>query len=315
RGLRVEWIFITSVSLSSLSSVDSQNVFLRCRCCVIRRTDCFCRRSKVADEVAEKEANKKALRKYLELVEFFTKVLVALYEQNDKPSSALEFIQQKLGSPSVSDYKKLQSEKSDLQIKDNEVFAKHQGTLRENFYMIGWNGNGVYRVLKIDQLDASELNLSEDFTAYTKKECNELLKRIHKENKATGGLKFVTLCYGIIGFIKFLGPYYMLRDLQHFKFKRREQVGGALYKKIFAWNEFLTRGIRNHLRNTVMIHPGKGLPSEILRLKLSRKLLEQMNGSVSFVREDERCFFQVDLQVKTRLGVETRGTEADSSIQ
>ncbi|WZY89721.1 hypothetical protein YC2023_046456 [Brassica napus] len=176
-------------------------------------------------------------------------VLVALYEQNDKPSSALEFIQQKLGSPSVSDYKKLQSEKSDLQIKDNEVFAKHQGTLRENFYMIGWNGNGVYRVLKIDQLDASELNLSEDFTAYTKKECNELLKRIHKENKATGGLKFVTLCYGIIG------------------------------------------------------------------LKLSRKLLEQMNGSVSFVREDERCFFQVDLQVKTRLGVETRGTEADSSIQ
>ncbi|CAF2036264.1 unnamed protein product [Brassica napus] len=28
-------------------------------------------------------------------------VLVALYEQNDKPSSALEFIQQKLGSPSV----------------------------------------------------------------------------------------------------------------------------------------------------------------------------------------------------------------------
>ncbi|XP_048591489.1 c-Myc-binding protein-like [Brassica napus] len=109
----------------------SQNVFLRCRCCIIRRTDCFCRRSKVADEVAEKEANKKALRKYLELVEFFTKVLVALYEQNDKPSSALEFIQQKLGGPSVSDYKKLQSEKSDLQIKDNEVFAKHQGTLRE----------------------------------------------------------------------------------------------------------------------------------------------------------------------------------------
>ncbi|CAN7131142.1 unnamed protein product [Brassica rapa subsp. narinosa] len=29
-------------------------------------------------------------------------------------------------------------------------------------------------------------------------------------NKATGGLKLVTLCYGIIGFIKFLGPYYIL---------------------------------------------------------------------------------------------------------
>ncbi|KAL0897576.1 hypothetical protein Bca101_081537 [Brassica carinata] len=106
-------------------------------------------------------------------------VLDALYEQNDKPSSVLDFIQQKLGAPSVSDYKKLQSEKSDLQIKYNEVFPKHQGTLRENFYMIGWNGNGVYRVLKIERLDASELNLSEDSTAYTKKECYELLKRIH----------------------------------------------------------------------------------------------------------------------------------------
>ncbi|KFK28490.1 phytochrome e [Arabis alpina] len=78
-----------------------------------------------------------------------------------------------------------------------------------------------------------------------------------------------------------------------------------------------------------MIHPGKGLPSEMLSdmfetrdvwvtpdglgLKLSRKLLEQMNGRVSYVREDEHCFFQVDLQVKTKLGVETRGTEASSS--
>ncbi|XP_056854341.1 uncharacterized protein LOC130503800 [Raphanus sativus] len=86
-------------------------------------------------------------------------VLNALYEQNDKPSSALEFIQQKLGGPSVSDYKKLHSEKSDFQIKYNEVFAKHQGTLRGNFYMIGWNGNRVYRVLKIDRFDASEITL------------------------------------------------------------------------------------------------------------------------------------------------------------
>ncbi|CAN7137347.1 unnamed protein product [Brassica rapa subsp. narinosa] len=35
-------------------------------------------------------------------------------------------------------------------------------------------------------------------------------KKIHEGNKATGDLKLVTLCYGIIGFIKLLGPYYML---------------------------------------------------------------------------------------------------------
>uniref|UniRef100_A0A1J3EWN8 c-Myc-binding protein n=1 Tax=Noccaea caerulescens TaxID=107243 RepID=A0A1J3EWN8_NOCCA len=82
----------------------------------------------------EKEAKKEAFRKYLEssgVLDSLTKVLVALYEQNDKPSSALEFIQQKLGGPSVSEYEKLQAEKSDLQIKYNELLAKHQETLRE----------------------------------------------------------------------------------------------------------------------------------------------------------------------------------------
>ncbi|CAN7038137.1 hypothetical protein IGI04_005131 [Brassica rapa subsp. trilocularis] len=188
---------------------------------------------------------------------------------------------------------------------------------QSNFYMIGWNGSGVYRVLKIDRLDASELNVSEDSTAYTKKECYELLKRIHEGNKSTGGLKLVTLCYGIIGFIKFLGPYYMLviterreigeicghrvyevskseiislqnssvlcniansRDENRYKrllsvvdltkdfffsysynimrsFQKNmcdhESGGTTLYKKMFVWNEFLTRGIRHNLRNTV----------------------------------------------------------------
>ncbi|KAG7555984.1 SAC domain [Arabidopsis suecica] len=187
---------------------------------------------------------------------------------------------------------------------------------QSNFYMIGWNGSGVYRILKIDRLDASELNLREDSTAYTKKECYELLKRIHEGNKATGGLKLVTVCYGIIGFIKFLGPYYMLliterreigeicghivyevskseiialqnssvlcntansRDENRYKrllcmvdltkdfffsysynvmrsFQKNicdHESGGTLYKKMFVWNEFLTRGTRHHLRNTL----------------------------------------------------------------
>lgn len=68
----------------------------------------------------EKEAKKEAFRKYLEssgAVDALTKVLVALYEQNEKPSSALEFIQQKLSCPSISEYEKLQAQFSDLQIK------------------------------------------------------------------------------------------------------------------------------------------------------------------------------------------------------
>ncbi|KAI3809310.1 hypothetical protein L1987_25281 [Smallanthus sonchifolius] len=77
----------------------------------------------------EKEAKKEAFRKYLEssgVLDALTKVLVALYEQNDKLSSAVEFVQQKLGGPSLSEYEKLQAEMSDLQIRYNELLAVHQ---------------------------------------------------------------------------------------------------------------------------------------------------------------------------------------------
>lgn len=53
--------------------------------------------------------------------------------------------------------------------------------------------------MKIDRLEPAELNIYEDSTAYTEKECSDLLRRIHEGNMATGGLKFVTTCYGIVG--------------------------------------------------------------------------------------------------------------------
>ncbi|KAF2304218.1 hypothetical protein GH714_028610 [Hevea brasiliensis] len=188
---------------------------------------------------------------------------------------------------------------------------------QSKFYMIGRDKSRTYwRVLKIDRLDPSELNIREDSTTYTESECSDLLRRIHEGNKVTGGLKFVTTCYGIVGFIKFLGPYYMLlitkrrqigaicghnvyavsksvmiplpnssvqsnitnsnnenrykkllcmvdltkdfffsysyhvmRSLQ--KNLCDKETGQVLYETMFVWNEFLTRGIRNHLQNTL----------------------------------------------------------------
>ncbi|XP_047328285.1 c-Myc-binding protein homolog [Impatiens glandulifera] len=82
----------------------------------------------------EKEVKKEGFRKYLEssgAIDALTKVLVSLYEQNDKPSSAIEFIQQKLGGPTVSDYEKIQAEMSDLQIRYNELLSAHQEKCRE----------------------------------------------------------------------------------------------------------------------------------------------------------------------------------------
>ncbi|KAK1416939.1 hypothetical protein QVD17_26058 [Tagetes erecta] len=100
---------------------------------------------------------------------------------------------------------------------------------RSNFYMIGRSKNrSTWRVLKIDRSEPTELNITEDPTTYTEIECCELLKRIHDGNKSTGGLRFVCTCYGIVGFIKFLGPYYMLL------ITKRRKVGVICGHAIYA---------------------------------------------------------------------------------
>ncbi|KAL3632098.1 suppressor of actin mutation [Castilleja foliolosa] len=188
---------------------------------------------------------------------------------------------------------------------------------RSNFYMIGRDKNRIsWKVLKISRLEQSELSVIEDTTTYSEIECYDLLKRIHEGNKCTGGMKFVTTCYGIVGFIKFLGPYYMLLITKRRKigticghavysiaksemiplmnstlpsnkaYSKNEnrykkllrtvdltkdfffsysyhvmlslqknlsnhETGLFLYETMFVWNEFLTRGIRNQLKNSV----------------------------------------------------------------
>ncbi|KAK9131506.1 hypothetical protein Sjap_011993 [Stephania japonica] len=82
---------------------------------------------------------------------------------------------------------------------------------QSNFYMIGTDKSRTYwRVMKIGRSEPTELIIHEDPSIYSEAECYDLLGRVHEGNKPSGGLKFVTTCYGIIGFIKFLGPYYML---------------------------------------------------------------------------------------------------------
>ncbi|KAK8330960.1 hypothetical protein V6Z12_A10G042100 [Gossypium hirsutum] len=74
-------------------------------------------------------------------------------------------------------------------------------------------------------------------------------------------------------------------------------------------NEFLRLQFR-------MTHPGKGLPSTLIQemlesgnswttqeglgLNMSRKLLNRMNGHVQYVREHNKCYFLIDLEIKTK---------------
>ncbi|XP_051148170.1 phosphoinositide phosphatase SAC2-like isoform X2 [Andrographis paniculata] len=118
-----------------------------------------------------------------------------------------------MGTVAMCNEEKLQN-KLELNYGDGCGNYLHKFRLYEthsNFYMIGRDKNRTnWRVLKIHRLYVSELSITEDSTLYSEGECCDLLKRIHEGNKSTGGLKFVTTCYGIVGFIQFLGPYYML---------------------------------------------------------------------------------------------------------
>lgn len=61
------------------------------------------------------------------------------------------------------------------------------------------NSKKFWRVLKIDRSAPSDLVVFEDPTVYTYHECSALLRRINEGNMHAGGLKFVTICYGIVG--------------------------------------------------------------------------------------------------------------------
>merc|ERR1712023_75375 len=66
------------------------------------------------------ETKKESFRKYLEsagVIDALTKVLVALYEEPDRPPNATSSIVQLLGGPSPEEYNALLSERDELQEK------------------------------------------------------------------------------------------------------------------------------------------------------------------------------------------------------
>jgi hypothetical protein len=73
------------------------------------------------------ESKKEEFRKYLErsgVIDALTKVLVALYEEPEKPANALDFIKQYLGAPTSGDVETMKAEKDEL-VKKNEELEKN----------------------------------------------------------------------------------------------------------------------------------------------------------------------------------------------
>ncbi|CAN4119701.1 unnamed protein product [Withania somnifera] len=103
---------------------------------------------------------------------------------------------------------------------------------RARFYLIGSDRNKqFFRVLKIDRMEPSDLNISEDPVVYPPQEVKSLLQRIAEGNRATGGLIFVAKVYGIAGCIKFLESYYLVLVT------KRRQIGCICGHAIYSIDE------------------------------------------------------------------------------
>ncbi|KAL8944609.1 MAG: hypothetical protein Q9211_000534 [Gyalolechia sp. 1 TL-2023] len=95
------------------------------------------------------------------------------------------------------------------------VARMHRFSLYETasrFYLVGADVlDRKFRILKIDRTaDSEDLNIAEDDIVYTRKETNQLLNAVDDGNKASGGLKLRCSAWGLLGFIRFTGSYYML---------------------------------------------------------------------------------------------------------
>lgn len=70
----------------------------------------------------------------------------------------------------------------------------------QRYYLVGSDRQKrLFRVLKIDRSEPSDLNISEDPVVYSPLEIKNLLQRISEGNRAIGGLTFSRKFYGIAG--------------------------------------------------------------------------------------------------------------------
>ena len=99
--------------------------------------------------------------------------------------------------------------------KEEGIVRMHKFSLYETatrYYMVGMDLlDARFKILKIERApDSDDLSIAEDDIIYTKREMSQLLDAINDGNKSSGGLKLKCSAWGLLGFIKFTGAYYML---------------------------------------------------------------------------------------------------------
>ena len=100
-------------------------------------------------------------------------------------------------------------------VNEEGICKMHKLSLYETasrYYLVGGDiVDRKFKMLKIDRTaESGDLIIVEDDIIYTKKEMNQLLDTIDEGNKISGGLKLKCSTWGLLGFIRFTGAYYML---------------------------------------------------------------------------------------------------------
>lgn len=89
-------------------------------------------------------------------------------------------------------------------------FKLYETTMR--YYIVGSDLQETrFRILKIDRTaDMGDLSIIEDEGEYTREQVTTILSTIESGNIISGGWKFRFPFWGLLGFIRFTGAYYML---------------------------------------------------------------------------------------------------------
>ncbi|KAI9874183.1 MAG: phosphatidylinositol-3,5-bisphosphate 5-phosphatase [Pleopsidium flavum] len=131
--------------------------------------------------------------------------------ETEEPSMPKSF------GPTSSPTSTVQSDRGPLypELGKDGICRMHRFSLYETatrYYLVGGDTmDSQFRVLKIDRTaEETDLSVAEDAIVYTKKEMNQLLNAVDDGNKSTGGLKLKCSTWGLLGFIRFTGAYYML---------------------------------------------------------------------------------------------------------
>jgi len=131
-------------------------------------------------------------------------------DNDDEPAVAKPFVRTSSpdsgAQPSITEDEKMNA---------GLAYKMHKFSLYETasrYYIVGGDvTERRYRMLKIDRTAGdNQLSMTDDSIIYSQREMNQLLDTIDHGNKGTGGMRLRCTTWGLLGFIKFTGPYYMM---------------------------------------------------------------------------------------------------------